>query len=368
MTSLYLNTLTSGMATVSVSETTGSVTGPTQAATVVFNAQLTATNAPNLTLNASPSVVAPNTNAADPTAQFSVLTATVRDGTTYNNLVAGVPVAFSVVTDSSGGYVYPPVVVTQANGQAQANYYPGQVSTPQDGVDITATLENYTTKVVKTPISLTVGSQALFVTLGTGNTLTAPDATTYQQLWAVYVTDAAGQPVQNATVTATLEATTYTKGVMIFTSSTGWIIGSGQPTDGVNGSIWCPNTDPTGSGVWSVTDPIQIFYPYPSALDPASVTNNHTDYPVVMPGIPGNVTSGVATDANGYALLTVTYPKDHSYWTNVSLVATAATLGTQSSSQANFQLLGLAADYASSEIAPPGKTSPYGVNNCETAF
>ncbi|HSY26673.1 MAG TPA: hypothetical protein VK832_04150, partial [Burkholderiaceae bacterium] len=68
------------------------------------------------------------------------------------------------------------------------------------------------------------------------------------------------------------------------------------------------------------------------------------------------------------ATLNVTYPKNHAVWTNVILTATAATLGTQSSGTAIFNLQGLAGDYSSETTAPPGQTSPYGINNCETAF
>jgi hypothetical protein len=372
MQPLYLQSTTAGAASVTVSETTGNATGPTQTAIVNFNAQLTAAYTPNITLNASPSVVAPNTNTQNPTAQFSVLTATVRDGTPNNNLVQGVPVAFTISSDSSGGKLSSPsVITTQSNGQAQINYYPGGVSTSQDGVQIKAVIQGAVTNFATT--ALTVGSQALFVTLGTGNTMSALDQTSYQQPWAVYVTDAAGQPVANATVTATLEATSYSKGTL-FWNGVYWQFGAGLPTDGDNlaltatGGPWCLNTDASQNGVWSPSNPIQIFYPYPSPQDPASVTNNHTDYPFVMPGIPGNVTSGVTTNTNGYATLNVTYPKNHAVWTNVVLTATAATIGTQSSGTAYFNLEGLAADYATQTVSPPGATSPYGINNCQTAF
>ncbi|MFI4938876.1 MAG: hypothetical protein ACHP7O_00795 [Burkholderiales bacterium] len=371
MQTLYLSSLTAGTATVAVSEMSGTVAGPTQSASVTFIAQLNSAVLPNITLTAFPDIVAANTNSVNPTAQFSVLTATVRDGTTNNNLVQGVPVKFTLVTDSSGGYISPAVVTTQANGQAQANYYPGAGTTAQNGVKVLAAIQS-TVATNSTQISLTVAGQALFVTAGTGNTVDSTE-TTYSQVWSVFVTDSAGNPVQGATVDGQLVATSYTKGNMKFDS--GWIIDpSTQPVDGFNlagtaSGPWCPNTDIANDGVWSPINPPpawQIYYPSVYPLDPSL---EGTVYQHLMPGIPGNVTSSGVTDASGHATLTLTYPKDHAIWTNAELTVHASTLGTQSSASASINpLQGAAADYASQTVSPPGFYSPYGVNNCVTAF
>lgn len=373
MTTLYLSSVTIGAATVTISETNDAgVAGPTQTAVVNFTAKLLPSS--NLTLNAAPSVIGPNNNSANPTAQYSVLTATVRDGTTENNLVAGVPVQFSVVADSSGGYLSQSVVYTQANGQAQTNYYSGPVSTRQNGVSLEAVVQLPSapngTGQLNTPISLTVGTQSLFVTLGTGNSLIGLDATTYQQPWAAYVTDSAGHPVANATVTTTLVAASYSKG-QLFWNGTFWAFGTGLPTDGWNLALtsqpgpWCLNNDNTNSGVWVTGDLPAIVYPTPYPPNPALAGQ---PYQHVMPGIPGNVTSGVVTDATGYAKLFVTYPKNHAIWTNVTMTATAATLGTQSTATVNFPLMGIAGDYNVGTVPPPGQISPYGINQCGVAF
>ena len=81
---------------------------------------------------------------------------------------------------------------------------------------------------------------------------------------------------------------------------------------------------------------------------------------------PGNVavaspTSGT-TDANGRFDVKVTYPRDHAYWTEVTLVASTTVQGTQSSTSATFVLQGAITDYSCS-VGPPGPTSPYGVAN-----
>ena len=369
MQSLYLSSTTPGAATVTVSELTGSTTGPTQSAVVTFISKIVSTSTPNITLVASRTTVAPNT-ASTPTAQASVLTATVRDGTPLNNLVQGVPVKFSLLTDSSGGSISPSVVLTQANGQAQATYYPGTGTTAQNGVQIQATIQS-TVATNSAQTTLTVAGTQLFLTIGTGNTLIALDTQTYQQVWDAFVTDAAGNPVVGATVEGSLYAVSYTKGTMAF-------VGAWQPAPTLNNGFllpnltggtgtWCPNTDAANNGVWSPTSPYQIYYP---STYPANPSLAGTVYKFVQPGIPGNVSSSGVTNASGYATLTLTYPKDHAYWTNVTLTATAGAQGSNSTTSANiFPLLGISGDYSSVNSLPPGYNSPYGVNaSCVVAF
>jgi hypothetical protein len=73
------------------------------------------------------------------------------------------------------------------------------------------------------------------------------------------------------------------------------------------------------------------------------------------------------TDANGRFDVKVTYPRDHAYWVEVTLVASTTVQGTQSSTSSTFVLQGAVADYACS-IGPPGPVSPYGVaNTCANA-
>ena len=79
---------------------------------------------------------------------------------------------------------------------------------------------------------------------------------------------------------------------------------------------------------------------------------------------PGNVAvvspaSGI-TDDNGRLDVKITYPRDHAYWTEVSLVASTTVQGTQSSTSATFVLVGAITDYQCS-VGPPGPVSPYGV-------
>lgn len=372
MTPLYLKSLTAGTAVVTVSEVSGATTGPTQTGQVTFIAQLTSAYTPSITITTSTSLVAPNTNSANPTAQFATITATVRDGSPQNNLVQGVPVQFTLATDASGGNITPSVVVTQSSGQATAIYYPGPGTTAANGVDIQATIQSpyAPPKSTTYPANalLTVSGTPLFVTLGSGNQISAPTDTTFQQDWVVFVTDSNGNPVPNATVTGQLVAKYYTKGT--YNSTSPWaILSSTQPTDGTTlggtgTGPWCPNTDASNNGVWSPSNPIQIHYPNPYPTNPSLAG---TDYPYVMPGIPGNVTTTGLTASNGYTTLEVTWPQDHSQWTYVTLTVTASVSGSQSTATTSYVLPILASDLTSNN-PPPGFVSPYGVNQCGIAF
>ena len=56
----------------------------------------------------------------------------------------------------------------------------------------------------------------------------------------------------------------------------------------------------------------------------------------------------------------ITYPRDHSYWVKVNLVASTTVQGTESSTNSTFMLVGAIVDYSCS-IGPPGPVSPYGI-------
>jgi hypothetical protein len=372
MTPVYLRTTTIGNAVVTVSEATGSVVGPTQSASVNLISRLTSAYTPSITLTASPNVVAPN-SITSPNTNSSSIIATVRDGSPQNNLVQGVPVAFSV-TDPSGGSISPPVILTQANGQAIATYYPGSGTTAANAVIAKAQIQGSVIAPAVT-VPLTVSGTSLFVTLGTGNLINTVGDTSFSQDWTVYVTDSNGNPVANAAISAQLVALYYSKGSMAFFTSpvAEWAPNPAtQPTDGytwpviASGGPYCPNSDVNNDGIYDTGD-ITIYYP-----------NSTTIWPYVEPGIPGNVapTAGTATNssglaltgANGFAGVTVTYPQDHAYWTIVQLTVNAATNGSQSTATTSFLLKGVVGAYTAQNVAPPGQVSPYGVNNCVTAF
>ena len=137
-------------------------------------------------------------------------------------------------------------------------------------------------------------------------------------------------------------------------TGTTWVPGYSTATsdlDSYKGQKMCLNEDSdyTGNinslGLNALGKPIKD-YNQNGTLDPGNVA-------VASP------TSGT-TDANGRFDVKVTYPRDHAYWTEVTLVASTTVQGTQSSTSATFVLQGAITDYACS-VGPPGPVSPYGV-------
>ena len=60
--------------------------------------------------------------------------------------------------------------------------------------------------------TLTVNQSALFIALGTGNTISNLDDQTYKKDWVVYVTDANGVAVPNINLTIKVLPVAYRKG------------------------------------------------------------------------------------------------------------------------------------------------------------
>jgi len=154
--------------------------------------------------------------------------------------------------------------------------------------------------------------------------------------------DAAGNGVSNVNVTFSVTSVYYNMGDMhIYHSPPGtWLL---------------PEYTATNCLATTVKEYNGVINPTPP---PANVTPVNT-------AIPGSVVSTDVGSANtgtgGTATVNLIYPKDHAYWVGVALTATATVAGTQNSTTANFLLPGLASDYASQSIAPPGPISPYGM-------
>jgi hypothetical protein len=93
------------------------------------------------------------------------------------------------------------------------------------------------------------------------------------------------------------------------------------------------------------------------------VNNNGT----LEPGTPVSVTPSATTDSTGTATIRVTYPRDRARWVTVRLTLRGTVAGTEATYNTTFTLPGLASDYTSQTVNPPGNPSPYGVGDCTTA-
>jgi hypothetical protein len=314
----------SGVASVTVQANTagpGVITASGSGVTAQVAVNFVATTPSQISLQASPSSI--------PTQGQSVLTAVVRDA--QNNLVAGQPVTFTL-TDPTGGQLSTGSATTDSQGRAQTTYTASTTTSATNGVKVDATV---TGTAVTTSATLTVSGQTVFLSLGTGNSITALNAAQYQIDYAVQALDAQGAALPNASVTLNIVSLEYVKGDRQWSGSTWATVPSTNPGT-------CPSEDINFNGI----------------LDPGEDANNNK---ILDPGNVASVSPASGqTDANGTLITHVTYPKDHAYYVKVKLTATAVVQGTQSSTSTTFLLPGLAADFNSLTVAPPGPTSPYG--------
>jgi hypothetical protein len=321
----YVNATGPGVATLTAS--TGALIAQTD---LEFLAPLT--TIANISLQADPAVVAVNT--AGSTLQQSTLRAVVRDGTPLNNLIKNASVAFSIITDPSGGSLSQPALVsTGADGSATVSFIAGTTATALNGVQIQAKLVGGSNAAAT--VGLTVSQKSLFISAGTGNSLSAPNTAQYQADYAVMVTDAAGNPVSGIKLTASVLPTTYYKGKLGFTPPLG-------PWDYAAPPVACPNEDLDGNGI----------------LGPNEDTNHNG---TLDPGIPVTVSpSVITTDAQGRAIVSLIYPKDRARWLDVNLTIRGPSSGTESVYNGLVHLAGLGSDYTAQSTSPPGAFSPYG--------
>lgn len=338
----------SGIATVSVLSNTAS-SAVIQATLAGGGAQATvpvmfvAQTAARVVLQPSPTALAPNT--AGSTAQQARLLATVTDAN--GNPVANSTVSFNRIADPSGGSLSQASAQTDNSGQASVQYIAGALTTSSNGVQLQASVLG--TSVVSPITSLTVNQSALFIALGTGNTISNLDEQTYKKDWVVYVTDSNGVAVPNVLVTMSLLPVAYGKGSLTYNGKA-WVINAAT-------FYQCVNEDTDYSGVYSASKDFNGNL----RLDPGNVISVSTT------GGASSATNGtVTTDATGRATISLIYAESYAPWVRVTLQAQAIVSGTQSSTASTFVVSGVASDFTSADIPPAGVNSPFGVNSCAT--
>jgi hypothetical protein len=270
----------------------------------------------------------------------STLVAVVRDGTSANNVVKGATVQFSIVSDLSGGALLAPLsAVTGSDGVARAVFVAGPNAGDKSATVIQA-------KVLELPsatstTSLTVNKKALSIQFGTGNKLIAFNGAVLQQDFAVFVSDSAGNPVKDVTISASAWVINYSKGSFALQSTGGWT---------QHALVTCPNEDVLRRGIFD------------RALD----TNGNG---ILDPGVPLTITVSGKTDAMGLAMLALRYPADRAYWNDVEVKVSGTVAGTETTPRSMVLTLGgIANDYNDDTVPPPGAISPYGTSgSCTSA-
>lgn len=318
--------------------TTDTASQPIQAQAPV---NFVATTPTQMTLQANPGTV--SVNVPPNTDQKSTITATVRD--VAFNLVKGVTVTF-VLTDVTGGSISPASAVTDQFGQASTVYTAGSTSSALNGVRVDAAVTGF--PAVTRTVNLTVAQRSLFITLGTGNTIEEPDVTTYEYPYSVLVTDTAGLPVQNASVTLNIvpvakstELKAYFKGYYALSedATPPWIW---TPTATQDGTYGCFNEDLNQNGILDLGEDFNNN----GTLEPGNVV---TVFPTSM-----------RTDESGFAFFKVRYAQEYANWVRAELSARATVAGSEATEIARFILKIAASDISSKDVSPPGNPSPFG--------
>jgi len=266
-----------------------------------------ATTPASLDLQVDKATIGPN-DGTQTTTQQATLTAIVRDAS--NNLVKNQIVDFSIVQDISGGSLTSSTAITDSLGRASSAYVSSAATTAQNGVQISATVRG--TAITNT-VYLTVAKSALFVRLGTGNTIVVDaNGTTYHHPYSVVVTDSSGNAAVGKVINLSVTPVLYSKGWWYY-NGTDWIqvVETPQPfciSEDINqNGILDPSEDLNGNGV----------------LDPGNIAS-----------VPATVTIG----SDGTASFDVTYAREFAEWVKVRLTAAAGVAGTEGTDTVYFWL------------------------------
>jgi hypothetical protein len=305
-----------------------SVQGNTTTATLPLT--IVATLPSKLVLQVNPTAVAPNSGATA-TNQAQV-TAKVTDA--VGNPVQGKVVNFRRVTDPSGGNLLQATATTDANGQATVAYRPGAQSTANNGVELSAEVAG-SSPLVSGAATLTVNQSALFIALGTGNTISNLNPQTYKKDWVVYVTDSNGIPLNGATVTIKAIPTHYVTGALVW---------GGKVWTYAAGIQFCPNEDANFDGI----------------LDVGAGEDANGDG-ILWPGNVISVTPGSVQTVNGLATISLVYAESYVPWVRMKLTASASVAGTESKTDVEFIVTGASEDFSAETNPPAGVVSPFGL-------
>jgi Bacterial Ig-like domain (group 1) len=329
LTLASVNTDAAGLATTSVSSTNagGAVVTATGGASSA-NATLEFVAQTPASIDVQPSVFSIGPG------QTSTLTAVVRDAA--GNLVKNRTVVFSL-NDVTGGTLSVGSAVTDSQGRAQTVYTASNTTSANGGVVITAAVQGFP-GVTPRQVALTVARREVFISMGTGNTLSEPNPAQYQVPYIVQVTDANGNGVANVPLSLRILSQRYYKGSRVVVG-TGW---STTYTDAAG----CADEDIDRDGV----------------LDPGEDFNGSTR--IEAGNIASVAPSNAVTDANGFVQVSVFYPQEYAYYLDVSLSASATVSGTEYVRSANFILQGISTDFNDVAVGPPGPISPFGIGVC----
>ncbi len=332
LSSAVATTNAAGVAKVNLTGVTANVTVLATGANAAGQADVQAGNSalPNpdpsvtikdLTIQANPSVVGPNSGTSE--ANFSQIDVRVTGDTAAGGV--GVPVAnahvrFRIASSPPFGKLSIDTtaspVLSNAGGLVSARFIAGPATSGTDQVVICASVDGLAT--LPPPASsvgcspneraakLTISQQPLFVRISTNNEIAKVNNNLdYEKLFSIYVTNAAGQGVSGVSISVRLQPLqrakptdpvlyAYYKGSMAFVTGTGWSFAAPP--------VPCVNEDTNFNGVLDSGD------------------NNENMDALLWPGQSAAFTldnNGV-TDSSGFVVLRVRHGQRFAFWADVS--------------------------------------------------
>jgi hypothetical protein len=214
------------------------------------------------------------------------------------------------------------------------------------------------------PVSLTIASQALAISIGDDNVLSRGDGT-YIKKFTITVADSAGRPVANAPVDIFLDLPYYGKGTFDLAPTFPLLVQPNKSNSDIPSSsadpatlgtrVSCANQDANRNGI----------------KDPGEVTTNTDGFgqPVLLPRksdmlisyVDPNVTS---TNASGILQIQVEYSQRFATWLEYHIRASTSVAGSQGTAERAFFTQFIKGDETNGGSF---LTPPYGVGPCDSA-
>lgn len=288
----------------------------------------------------------------------SSITAVVKDAT--GNPVAGQRVVFSA--PSGGGTPSPTSAITNDSGSASTTFNADSTVSGKDSVQVIASVDGISAATT----TLTVAGAGVSIVMGTDNSVVIIDSPPrYRKVFGIQVSDSAGGPIKNQTVTISLRGIYFRKGCFI--------------APGTGASSTCTYVDPAASSTTKWSE-----YPSISTSEwecPAEDANNNgvvesnelgdrdgdgilePDGVAIVraPTASGGLSATVTTDESGAATFYVEYLRDYANWAAIELKATALVAGKNSVAARSFYLPVPASELLDKDVSPSFRFSPFGI-------
>ena len=255
-----------------------------------------------------------------------------------NQSIQNVRVRFEIVDKLGSGESISTgngTVYSNSAGQATSEYIAGTRSSPTNGVKIRMCYGMTDAEIANGacphPVitTMTVAKQPLSITLGDNNKLArGTDELTYIKKFDIAVSDAAGNAVPNAQLSAVVDLRTYQKGIFVGPRTT------------------CMNEDTNRNGFLDVGEDLD---------GDGVITPRKADVIVSFVG-------EKITGKNGRATIQVEYPMNVATWLVYAVKVTTSVAGSEGSVEKLYRTDFIEGDEKNGSFLTP----PYGVNDCKT--